>query len=109
MAACGALAWDRCVPQADRCAGEKIEGIEEAQAKKQWSQMTATHDARLSGWRNFDRKNIDVDAAMKTAKTMSDIRLNMLRNRLETAKQIRAVLSNAQQQQRLQMRRWGGE
>lgn len=86
---------------------KKIEAIEEAQAKKQWALMTQMHDAMISGWRNFDRANIDVDAAMKTAKAVSDVRLLMMRNQLETQKQIQGVLTKEQQQQLRQYGPWG--
>ncbi len=57
---------------------QKIEAIQDAQAKKQLVLMTVMHDAMLSDWRGFDRQALDVDAMMKTAKKISDIRLQML-------------------------------
>lgn len=85
----------------------KIDAIREAEAKRQWALMASMHEAMLSGWRNFDRADIDVDAAMKTAKAMSDLRLQMLRNRLETAKQIEGVLTKAQRDELGGMGPWG--
>lgn len=79
---------------------KQIETIQEAREKKQWALMTSMHDAMLSGRHSFDPQSIDVDAAMKTAKTISELRLQMLRNQLESQKQILGVL-NTQQQQKL--------
>lgn len=79
---------------------QKIEAIQDAQEKKQWALMTAMHDAMLSGRRGFDQQSLDVDAVMKTAKAISDVRLQMMRNRLEAQKQILGVLT-AQQQEAL--------
>lgn len=82
----------------------RIEAIEQSQSKKQWALMTDMHTLMLSHWQDFDHSKVDIDAVMKTAKAMSDLRLQMLRNRLETAQQIREVLTP---QQREQMRRYG--
>lgn len=86
---------------------QKIETIQDASEKKQWSLMTAMHDAMFADRSTLDRKSLDVDAEMKTAKAISDIRLQMLRNRLETQKQITEVLTPQQQEQLLRYGRRG--
>ncbi|WP_019936607.1 Spy/CpxP family protein refolding chaperone [Bordetella sp. FB-8] len=84
---------------------QKIEAIQDAGEKKQWTLMTAMHNAMLAAHRHdFDRQALDVEAQMTTAKAISDIRLQMLRNRLETQKQISDALTPQQQEQ---LRRYG--
>ena len=85
----------------------RIEAIEQAQSKKQWALMTDMHTLMLSHWQDFDRSKVDIDAVMKTAKAMSDLRLQMLRNRLETAQQIREVLTPQQREQLRSYGPWG--
>lgn len=86
---------------------QKIETIQDAAAKKQWALMTSMHDAMLSGRHSFDQRSIDVDAVMKTAKAVSDIRLQMLRTQLETQKQVQGVLTTQQQDELRQYWRSG--
>ena len=86
---------------------KKIQAIEDAQAKKQWGLMTTLHDEMQSAWRDSGSDDVNVDAIMKRAKSIADTRLEMLRNRLETGKEIRAVLTKEQQQKLQQMRGWG--
>ncbi|MDM8355109.1 Spy/CpxP family protein refolding chaperone [Pandoraea communis] len=86
---------------------KQIDAIQEAREKKQWALMTSMHDAMVSGRHSFDPQTVDVDAAMKTAKTISEIRLQMLRNQLESQKQILGVLSAEQQQKLRQYGRRG--
>ncbi|MGN6579474.1 MAG: Spy/CpxP family protein refolding chaperone [Bordetella sp.] len=84
---------------------KKIETIRDASEKKQWALMTAMHDAMLAERDSLGRQSLDIEAQMKTAKAMSDIRLQMLRNRLEAQKQISDALTPQQQEQ---WRRYGG-
>ncbi len=86
---------------------KKIQAIEDAHAKKQWDLMTTLHHEMLSAERNSDSNDVNVDAIMKGAKSIADTRLEMLRNRLETGKEIRAVLTQEQQHKLQQMRGWG--
>lgn len=86
---------------------KKIDAIEDAQFKKQWALMPQMHAAMLASRRNFETGKINVDAAMKSAKAMEDLRLQMLRNHLETIQQIDAVLTPAQRAKLQQGRPWG--
>lgn len=86
---------------------KKIAAIEDAQFKKQWALMPQMHAAMVASSRNSEGGSIDVDAAMKSAKAMEDLRLQMLRNHLETVKQIEAVLTPAQRAKLQQGRPWG--
>ncbi|MFX1767695.1 Spy/CpxP family protein refolding chaperone [Paraburkholderia sp. A1RI-2L] len=86
---------------------KQIEAIQDAREKKQWALMISMHDAMVSGWHSFDPQTLDVDAAMKTAKTISELRLQMLRNQLESRKQIFGILTTQQQQQVRQYGRRG--
>jgi len=86
---------------------KKIRAIEDAHAKKQWDLMTTLHHEMLSAERNSDSNDVNVDVIMKGAKSIADTRLEMLRNRLETGKEIRAVLTQEQQHKLQQMRGWG--
>ncbi|WP_156030225.1 Spy/CpxP family protein refolding chaperone [Thiomonas sp. FB-Cd] len=85
---------------------QKIAAIEDAQFKKQWALMPQMHAAMLASSRNFEAGKIDVDAAMKSAKAMEDLRLQMLRNHLEAVKQIDAVLTPEQRAKLQQGRPW---
>ncbi|MDE2255387.1 MAG: Spy/CpxP family protein refolding chaperone, partial [Betaproteobacteria bacterium] len=86
---------------------KKIAAIEDAQFKKQWALMPQMHAAMVASSRNFESGTIDVDAAMKSAKAMEDLRLQMLRNHLEAVKQIEAVLTPEQRAKLQQGRPWG--
>jgi|GEM_PF-2709754 len=83
---------------------QKIESIQDAREKKQWQLMTAMHDAMLADRQGLGRQPLDVDAVMKTAEAVSNIRLQMMRNRLEAQKQIWDALTASQQEQ---LRRYG--
>lgn len=86
----------------------QIDAIRDARDKKQWSLMTEMHDAMISSRHNFEQPSLDVDATMKTATAISGLRLQMMRNRLETQKQILGILTTQQQQELRQYgrRRW---
>lgn len=88
---------------------KKIEAIEDAQFKKQWALMPQMRAAIEESWRNFEAGKIDVDAAMKAAKAMEDVRLQMLRNHLETIKQIDAVLTPEQRAKLQKMGPWDSQ
>ncbi len=85
----------------------RIDAIEQAQSKKQWALISDMHALMQSHWQDFDRSRVDIDAVMKTAKAMSDLRLQMMRNRLETAQQIRDVLTPQQREQLRSYGPWG--
>ncbi|MBW4047371.1 MAG: periplasmic heavy metal sensor [Proteobacteria bacterium] len=85
---------------------KKIATIEDAQFKKQWTLMPQMHAAMLASSRAFEAGTIDVDAAMKSAKAMEDLRLQMLRNHLEAIKQMDAVLTPEQRAKLHQGRPW---
>ncbi len=85
----------------DRAQIDRIEAIEKTQADKQWALMTQMHQLMFANMRQWDQATPDIDAVMKSATQMSDLRLQMLRNRLETRAQIDKVLS-AQQRKQLQ-------
>lgn len=86
---------------------QKIAAIEDAQFKKQWALIPQMRSAMVGSRRNFETGKIDVDAAMKSAKAMEDLRLQMLRNHLETIKQIDAVLTPEQRAKLQRARSWG--
>ncbi len=86
----------------------KIDSIMQAQFKRQWTLIERMHTHMLDLWRTTDGTSIDVDATMKVATAMADIRLAMLRNRLDARKRMLAVLSDAQRQQLRRMAGAGG-
>ena len=83
---------------------DRIEAIAHAQSDKQWALMTRLHQLMWSAPRHEVRTKADVDAMMKIAKEVSDLRLQMMRNRLETRLQVDAVLTQEQQRQLRQYR-----
>lgn len=87
---------------------KKMDAIAQAQFKQQWALMEQMQVLMHDSWRTMHGPDIDVDAAMKTARSLSDLRLKMLRNRLEARKQMQAVLTKEQRDELMQMqRRWG--
>lgn len=85
----------------------KIEAIERSQSDKQWALMTKLHQLMWSAPHAQASGKPDVDAIMKIARQASDLRLQMMRNRLETRVQVDAVLTPQQRQELQQYRRRG--
>ncbi len=77
----------------------KIGDIQKALFDKQWPLMQAMHETMLQGFGAERGAKLDVDAVMKRAKALSDLRLQMLRNRLESLQQFQAVLTPKQRQE----------
>ena len=63
---------------------------------KQWPLMQSMQKVMFESWGQAADGKLDVDAIMKRATALSQVRLQMLRNRLEAAKQIDAVLTPQQ-------------
>lgn len=82
----------------------KLEAIARAQSDKQWALMTKLHRLMWSAPQQAATDKAGIDAVMKTARQVSDLRLQMMRNRLEARAQVDAVLT-PQQRQRLQQER----
>lgn len=76
----------------------KIEGIEKALFNKQWALMQSMQKLMFDAWQPAAGDKLDVDAIMKRATALSNTRLQMLRNRLEAAGQIDAVLTPQQRE-----------
>jgi Spy/CpxP family protein refolding chaperone len=77
---------------------QKIEAIEKAQFDKQWLLMRDMQQTMVGAWGANNASGLDVDAVMKRATALSNLRLQMLRNRLEAQKQIDAVLTKDQRE-----------
>ena len=76
----------------------KVAGIEKALFDKQWPLMQSMHKVMFDSWGQTTGGKLDVDAIMKRATALSTLRLQMLRNRLEAAGQIDAVLTPQQRE-----------
>ena len=85
----------------------KIEAIERTQSDKQWGLMTKLHQLMWSAPHAPASGKPDIDAIMKIARQAADLRLQMMRNRLETRVQVDAVLTEQQRQELQQYRRRG--
>ncbi len=77
---------------------QKIDAIEKAQFDKQWPLMRDMQQTMFGAWAVNNASGLDVDAVMKRATALSNLRLQMLRNRLEAQKQIDAVLTKDQRE-----------
>jgi Spy/CpxP family protein refolding chaperone len=86
---------------------KKIDQIQKAMFDKQWPLMEAMHETMMQGAWAAPRAKLDVDAVMKRAKALSELRLQMLRNRLETQQQMQAVLTPKQREQLQEYGPWG--
>ena len=82
-----------------RAQDKKIADIQKALFDKQWPLMQSMHETMLQGGWAAPGARLDVDAVMKRAKALSDIRLQMLRNRLESLQQFQAVLTPKQREE----------
>ncbi|WHZ10812.1 MAG: hypothetical protein OJF60_001251 [Burkholderiaceae bacterium] len=74
---------------------QKIEAIEKALLDKQWPLMRSAQQTMIDSW-SAGESRLDIDAVMKKATTLSNLHLQMLRNRLEAQQQIDAVLAAEQ-------------
>lgn len=83
-------------PQLSDAQRTKVVGIEKALFDKQWPLMQSMQKVMFESWGQAADGKLDVDAIMKRATALSQVRLQMLRNRLEAAKQIDAVLTPQQ-------------
>ena len=83
-------------PQLSDAQRTKVVGIEKALFDKQWPLMQSMQKVMFESWGQAVGNKLDVDAIMKRATTLSQVRLQMLRNHLEAAKQIDAVLTPQQ-------------
>ena len=86
---------------------KKIGEIQKALFDKQWPLMQAMHETMMKGAWAAPGARLDVDAVMKRAKALSDIRLQMLRNRLESLQQFQAVLTPEQRKELQGRGPWG--
>ena len=86
---------------------QKIDQIQKAMFDKQWPLMQAMHETLMQGAWAAPGAKLDVDAVMKRAKALSDLRLQMLRNRLETLQQFQAVLTSKQREELREYGPWG--
>ncbi len=83
-------------PQLSDAQRTKLVGIEKALFDKQWPLMQSMQKVMFESWGQAVGNKLDVDAIMKRATALSNVRLQMLRNRLEAARQIDAVLTPQQ-------------
>ena len=83
-------------PQLSDAQRTKVVGIEKALFDKQWPLMQSMQKVMFESWGQAADGKLDVDAIMKRATALSNVRLQMLRNRLEAARQIDAVLTPQQ-------------
>ena len=83
-------------PQLSDAQRTKVVGIEKALFDKQWPLMQSMQKVMFESWGQAADSKLDVDAIMKRATALSQVRLQMLRNRLEAAEQIDAVLTPQQ-------------
>lgn len=86
---------------------KQIREIQERLGKQQWGLMQAMHGQMRQLWQSDYGKGEDIDAIIKARRAMFDTRLQMLRNRLEAQKQIRAVLTEAQRKKLDELEHWG--
>ena len=75
---------------------KRIRAIEKATFERQWALAGKMHELAFADVPARAGSRIDVDALMKHATALSNLRLQMLRNRLEAQQQIDAVLAKAQ-------------
>jgi hypothetical protein len=75
---------------------KRIRAIEKATFERQWALAGKMHELAFANVPARAGSRIDVDALMKQATALSNLRLQMLRNRLEAQQQIDAVLAKAQ-------------
>jgi len=75
---------------------KRIRAIEKATFERQWTLAGKMHELAFADVPARAGSRIDVDALMKQATALSNLRLQMLRNRLEAQQQIDAVLAKAQ-------------
>ena len=85
-------------PQLSDAQRTKLVGIEKALFEKQWPLMQSMQKVMFESWGQAVGSKLDVDAIMKRATALSNVRLQMLRNRLEAATQIDAVLTPQQRE-----------
>ena len=76
----------------------RIEGIDKASLQQQRVLMQSMHKLVFESRPSRAGGPLDVDAIMKRASAMSDLRLRMLRNRLEAASRFDAVLTPRQRE-----------
>lgn len=87
---------------------KKIQKIQEDLGKQQWALMQTMHDAMTAAYKKYGNSDdIDIEAVMKTQSEMTNAHLQMLRNRLEAQKQIRAILTKEQREKLKEMYRGG--
>src|SRR5574337_481730 len=89
-------AWGRG-PRPSDAQLQKIDAIEKALLDKQWPLMRSAQQTMIDSW-SAGESRLDIDAVMKRATTLSNLHLQMLRNRLEAQQQIDAVLATEQRQ-----------
>ncbi|OIQ85957.1 hypothetical protein GALL_321940 [mine drainage metagenome] len=75
---------------------KRIRAIEKTTFERQWALAGKMHELAFADVPARAGSRIDVDALMKQATALSNLRLQMLRNRLEAQQQIDAVLAKAQ-------------
>ena len=74
---------------------KEIRAIEKATFDRQWALAAKVHDLAFANGPTGAGSRVDVDALMKQATALSNLRLQMLRNRLEAQQRIDAVLDQA--------------
>ena len=85
-------------PQLSDAQRMKFVGIEKALFDKQWPLMQSMQKVMFESWGAPAGNKLDVEAIMKRATALSSLRLQMLRNRLEAARQVDAVLTPQQRE-----------
>jgi Spy/CpxP family protein refolding chaperone len=85
-------------PQISDAQRTKVAGIEKALFDKQGPLMQSMQKVMFESSGQAVSSKLDIDAIMKRATALSNVRLQMLRNRLEAVKQIDAVLTPQQRE-----------
>lgn len=98
----GALASLKLTPEQS----EKIAAIQEESRKKNWGAMGEMRSEMFKLQRLFSADTLDTKAVTEQQKKVDALRMQMLTSRLESQKQIEAVLTPEQRKQFQQFRPW---
>jgi len=85
---------------------EKIAAIQEENRKKNWGTMGETRSETFKLRRMLSAENVDPKAVTEQQKKVDELRRQMLQSRLESHKQVEAVLTPEQRKQFRQYRPW---
>ena len=98
----GALASLKLTPEQQ----DKIFAIQEERRAKNWGTMTQMRAEMYKLQRLFSADTLDPKAVTEQQKKVDELRMQMLKSRLEAQKQVEAVLTPEQRKQFQQFRPW---